>query len=90
MPLSDGFRDGLPERPPRDAEAPPNLRLEPRPGPGKLAEMKFVAAFIVILLISLVLCLGMGLAAHGHGVWLLVLGIVGFLGLFIRYGCQTH
>jgi len=52
--------------------------------------MKFVMASLVILMISLVLCAGIWAAAHGHGFWLITLGTVGFLGLFIRYGCQTH
>jgi hypothetical protein len=52
--------------------------------------VKFIAAALVILLICSVLALGIGLAAYGHGVWLLVLAIIAFLGLFIRYGCWTH
>lgn len=52
--------------------------------------MKFVAAMLVITVISLVLSLGIWVAAHGHGFWLIGLGVIGFLGLFIRYGCQTH
>ena len=47
-------------------------------------------AMLVTVLIAGVLALGLGLAAHGHGLWLLVLGSVGFLGLFIRYGCWSH
>lgn len=52
--------------------------------------MKFVAAMLVVLVISLVLCLGIWAAAHGHGIWFLILGVIGFLGLFIRFGCQSH
>ncbi len=52
--------------------------------------MKFIAALVVIGLICVVLGLGMGLAAHGHGIWFLLLGVVAFLGLFVRFGCQTH
>ncbi|MBX3747902.1 MAG: hypothetical protein KF833_21555 [Verrucomicrobiae bacterium] len=52
--------------------------------------MKFLAAFVVTVLISVVLGLGIGLAAHGHGVWFLLLGTAAFLALFIRYGCQSH
>ncbi len=65
-------------------------RLEPCRTAATVAAMKFVAATLVILVISLVLCLGIWAAAHGHGIWFLILGVVGFLGLFIRYGCQTH
>lgn len=52
--------------------------------------MKFVAAMSAVLAISVVLCTGIWAASHGHGVWFLVLGVLGFLGLFIRYGCQSH
>lgn len=52
--------------------------------------MKFLAALLVTVLISVVLGVGIGLAAHGHGVWFLLLGVVAFLALFIRYGCQSH
>ncbi len=65
-------------------------RLEPRRDLSIIPGMKFVMASLVILLISLVLCAGIWAAAHGHGFWLITLGTVGFLGLFIRYGCQTH
>lgn len=49
-----------------------------------------MSALLVILLISFVLGLGIWMAAHGKGLWLIVLGTVGFLGLFVRYGCRTH
>jgi len=52
--------------------------------------MKFVAAMFVILVISLVLCAGIWVASHGHGIWFLALGVIGFLALFIRFGCQPH
>jgi hypothetical protein len=52
--------------------------------------MKFVAAMLVVLLISFVLCAGMWLASHGRGIWPLVLGSAGFMALFIRYGCRAH
>lgn len=52
--------------------------------------MKFVAACLAVLGISLVLCVGMWLASHGRGLWPLLVGIVGFLGMFVRYGCRTH
>ncbi len=52
--------------------------------------MNFVWASLVILAIAFVLGLALALAAHGYGVWLLILAIIGFLALFIRYGCQTH
>ncbi len=52
--------------------------------------MKFIGAMVAILVMSTVLCVGMGLGANGHGWWLLGLGVVGFLGMFIRYGCRAH
>jgi hypothetical protein len=52
--------------------------------------MKFIWASLAMLLISSVLGLGIGLAAHGHGVWLLILSIIGFLAMFIAYGCRSH
>ncbi|MCC7373863.1 MAG: hypothetical protein IT581_04340 [Verrucomicrobiales bacterium] len=52
--------------------------------------MKFVASFLVTCLIAGVLGVGLLAASHGHGVWLLALGIIAFLGLFIGYGCRTH
>ncbi len=52
--------------------------------------MKFLAAMLAIFVISLVISLGIWAAAHGHGLWFLVLGVAAFMGLFIRYGCQTH
>ena len=52
--------------------------------------MKFVNAFVVIVLISFVMGLGLLLAAHGHGAWLAILSVLGFLGLFVQYGCRAH
>lgn len=52
--------------------------------------MKFIAAMAVIMIMSVVLCVGMGLGAHGHGWWLLGLGVVGFLAMFVRFGCRAH
>jgi hypothetical protein len=52
--------------------------------------MKFIWAMVVITLISAVLGVGMLLGSHGHGWWVLALGVVGFLGLFVRFGCRTH
>lgn len=53
-------------------------------------DMKFVSAALAVVMISVVLGLGLWLASHGNGIWLLVVGVAGFLGLFIRYGCQSH
>lgn len=52
--------------------------------------MKFVMATLVILALSAFLCAGMLMMAVGKGVWLLVLSVVVFLALFIRFGCQAH
>lgn len=55
-----------------------------------MSAMKFVAALIAIVVMSLVLCAGLWAAAHGYGVWFGLIGLAAFLGMFIRYGCQTH
>lgn len=52
--------------------------------------MKFVGAMLAVLLICLVLGVGMWMGSHGQGWWFLGLGSLGFLGLFIRYGCRSH
>lgn len=52
--------------------------------------MKFVNAALAVVLISFVLGLGLWMAAHGKGLWLIVLGTIGFLGMFVRYGCRSH
>lgn len=59
-------------------------------GVATLVGMKFVNAALVIVLISFVLGLGLWMAAHGKGLWLIILGTLGFLGLFVRYGCRSH
>jgi hypothetical protein len=52
--------------------------------------VKFIAASLVIFLLMGVMGLGLGLAAYGHGPWLLILSIIAFLALFINYGCRVH
>lgn len=65
------------------------LPLEPFRRVATLAPMKFVWAFIVILLISAVLGIGILLGAHNHGWWVMGIGVLAFLGLFTGYGCRT-
>lgn len=52
--------------------------------------MKFVSALLAVVMISVVLGMGLLMAAHGKGIWLLAMGSAAFLGLFIRYGCRSH
>ena len=52
--------------------------------------MKFFTAALVTLLMGLGLMLGLLLFAHGHGAWVLILGVIAFLGLFVGFGCRSH
>lgn len=52
--------------------------------------MKPFLAFLFFLVTTLVLGAGM-LKAVDHGsLWLLLVGVVGYIGLLTRFGCQTH
>jgi hypothetical protein len=52
--------------------------------------MKFLAAFLTLILMSIVLGAGIVLAAHGMGSWLLILSVIAFLAMFIQFGCRAH
>ena len=47
-------------------------------------------AFLFFLATTLILGVGMWMAVDKGSLWLLLAGVVGYLGLFARYGCQTH
>ncbi len=92
-------RQGNPVHPGNPVHNPGFARVENRPfdggmtgtgAPAIVVPVKFINALLVILLISFVLGLGIWMAAHGKGAWLLILGTLGFLGLFVRYGCRTQ
>ena|GEM_PF-2090124 len=52
--------------------------------------MKPFLAFLFFLATTLILGVGMVMAVDKGSLWLLLTGVVGYLGLFTRYGCQTH
>ena len=52
--------------------------------------MKFVAAMFVTTALAGAIGAGLLVMAHGHGPWLLLVSTIGFLALFIRYGCKAH
>ena len=52
--------------------------------------MKFVLATLAILVLSGLICLGLLLAATGHGLLPIVAVVALFLGMFIRFGCLAH
>jgi hypothetical protein len=64
--------------------------LEPCADPGRLSAMKFVMASLAVLFLCVLIGGGLLLMAAGKGLWLFVLSVVVFLGLFIRYGCMAH
>lgn len=47
-------------------------------------------AFLFFLVTTLILGIGMWVAVDKGSLWILLAGVVGYLGLFTRYGCQTH
>ena len=51
--------------------------------------MKFVMAVIVQSLLGLLLMWGIIQATHGS-YWLLVVGFLAYLVVFVRAGCATH
>lgn len=52
--------------------------------------MKFVMATLAVLFLCALIGGGLLLMAAGKGLWLFVLALAIFLGLFIRYGCLAH
>ena len=47
-------------------------------------------AFLFFLVTTLILGVGMWVAVDKGSLWILLAGLVGYIGLFTRYGCQTH
>ena len=52
--------------------------------------MKPFLAFLFFLVTTLILGVGMWMAVDKGSLWILLAGVVGYIGLFTRYGCQTH
>jgi hypothetical protein len=51
--------------------------------------MKFFIAVLAWLVIAAILATGIVLATKGS-LWLLGLGLLGFVAAFAKYGCATH
>lgn len=47
-------------------------------------------AFLFFLATTIILGIGMWMAVDKGSMWLLLAGVVGYIGLLTRYGCQTH
>jgi hypothetical protein len=52
--------------------------------------MKFFGPLLVWLLMAAILVAGILIAVAGKGIWLLVLGLLGFIVLVAKYGCLTQ
>ena len=52
--------------------------------------MKPLLAFLFFLATTIILGAGMWMAVDKGSLWLLLAGVAGYIGLFARYGCQTH
>lgn len=52
--------------------------------------MKIVAIFLAHILIIALLCLGIWKWSHGGSPALLIGIVLGYIGLFTKYGCATH
>jgi hypothetical protein len=52
--------------------------------------MKSFLAFVFFLVFTIVLAAGIVLAATKGALWLLILGTLAYLGLCVKFGCQTH
>ena len=65
-------------------------RLSSAFGFGMSLIVKPFLAFLFFLATTLILGVGMWMAVDKGSLWLLLAGVVGYLGLFTRYGCQTH
>jgi hypothetical protein len=51
--------------------------------------MNFILALLAWLIIAAVLTTGILMAVQGS-LWLLLLGVLGFILLFSKYGCLSH
>jgi hypothetical protein len=65
------------------------LKLEPARRVATLPAMKFVLSIATYLALGLLLAAGILVAVKGS-FWLLIAGFVLYLGLLIKFGCQTH
>ena len=54
------------------------------------APMKPFMAFLFYFISTVILGVGVWKAVDQGALWLLLVGVLGYLGLFIRYGCQSH
>ena len=52
--------------------------------------MKPFLSFLFFLLATAVLATGLWMSIDKGAGWLLVVGLVSYIGLFIRYGCLSH
>ncbi len=52
--------------------------------------MKLFLSFLFFLIATAVLATGLWMSIDKGTVWLLVVGLVSYIGLFIRYGCLSH
>jgi hypothetical protein len=52
--------------------------------------MKPFLAFLFYFISTVILGVGVWKAVDQGALWLLLVGVLGYLGLFIRYGCQSH
>ena len=52
--------------------------------------MKPLLSFLFFLISTIVLATGLWMSVDRGASWLLVVGVVGYLGLFVKYGCQGH
>ncbi len=65
-------------------------RLSSAFGSGIKFSVKPFLAFLFFLATTLILGIGMWMAVDKGSLWLLLAGVVGYIGLLTRYGCQTH
>ena len=67
-------------------------RLSSSFGTGIPSRVKPFLAFLFFLVTTLILGVGMwvAVATEKGSLWILLAGLAGYIGLFTRYGCQTH
>jgi hypothetical protein len=52
--------------------------------------MHFFLAILAYLILGAIIAAGIILMAAKGALWLLILGVVIFMALFVKYGCATH
>jgi hypothetical protein len=52
--------------------------------------MKPFLSFLFFLISTIVLATGLWMSVDKGASWLLLVGVLGYLGLFVKYGCQGH